>query len=226
MKRIIVIFSILSIACLSGAFVAVDSIKVSGDITSEVVTRDLSLGNASYADSEDYLFSQVRLRFDAMLTEGVSGVLQLINERIWGEEIGAGTTNNGSGDVDVDLGYVELKEFFSPAATLIVGRQNLMYGNGLVIADVDTNQGSSASSVPVAIEDLTLRKAFDALRLILDYSPYVVDLIYAKAYEGDTNVDDDVTLWGFNVAYSWNSYNGITEGYFFGGTIMKVWGSD
>ena len=68
--------------------------------------------------------------------------------------------------------------------TLIVGQQNLRYGNGLVIGDPDTNQGSIDALAFTGVNgDLSLRKSFDAVRAILDYAPYTVDLVYAKIYE-------------------------------------------
>lgn len=214
MKKLVVILSALLILPV-GLFAAVDSIKVSGDITSQALTRDLSLGGTGSdipADTEDFLFSQVRLRFDALLTEGVSGVIQLINERLWGQESSSDT------DVDLDLAYIQLQEFFSDALTLIVGRQNLRYGSGLIVGDPDSNMGipTGNTACPQAISDLSLRKSFDAVRAILDYSPYILDLIYAKVHEGTTYIDDDITLFGVNLAYAWDSYNGITEVYGFG----------
>jgi len=208
MKKLVFFVSILLVLPWS-VFAAVDSVKVSGDITSMAVTRDLSLGASSGDDSSDFLTMQARVRFDAALTEGVSAVVQFITERLWGEETNANT------DVDLDLAYLQIKEFLTPAATLIVGRQNLHYGSGLIVGDPDTNQGASGS-VPLVMSDLSLRKSFDAIRLILDYSPYIVDLVYAKVAEGYANRNDDVTLFGFNVSYAWNSHNGLTDFYFFG----------
>ncbi|MCF7870434.1 MAG: alginate export family protein, partial [Candidatus Omnitrophica bacterium] len=56
---------------------------------------------------------------------------------------------------------------------------------------------------------------FDAIRTTLDYAPYTIDMIYAKTEENATNLRDDRSLAGVNVAYDWASYNGLTEGYFF-----------
>jgi len=88
---------ILTVAFIGTADAAVNSIKVSGDITATAVSRDLSFGNeqreatvgldtVENRDSEDFMLSQVRLRFDADLTENVSAVVQVINERAWGAE--------------------------------------------------------------------------------------------------------------------------------------------
>src|SRR3989338_4417390 len=215
-RKLIVAMALVSVALLGTAFAAVENIKVSGDINMQALTRDLSLGGDDpdadgvtadgYAprDSEDFLFSQTRLRFDADLTEGVSAVIRLLNEKEWGTE-----DSSTGDDIDLDLAYVELKEFFYEPLTLIVGRQNLRYGNGLIVGDPDTNQITASGDA--AFGDLSLRKSFDAIRAIMDFSPYTIDLVFAKIDENTTNIRDDETLFGVNIAYDWSSYDGITE---------------
>lgn len=213
-KKLIVALTVLSFAFAGVTFAAVENIKVSGDITAQGITRNLACGSetAGTKDAEDFLLSQIRLRFDADLTEGVSAVIQLLNEGMWGV-----TDSYGDEDqLDLDLAYIALQEFLYQPLTLIVGRQNLRYGNGLIVGDPDTNQlvTTTALSDPV-FADLSIRKSFDALRAILDFAPYTLDIIYAKITENDTNEIDDQTLVGANLAYEWNSYNGVTEGYIF-----------
>lgn len=216
----IVILSLFSFFILPFSFAAVENIKISGDINSEAVNRDLSLGLESNGENNDqFIFSQVRVRFDSDLTEGVSAVVRLINERIWGgtasSGIGDAENSQGNTDINLDLGYLEIKEFFYEPLTLIVGRQELHYGSGLIIGDPDTNQTGSTSKVPTALGDLTLRKSFDAMRAILDFAPWTIDLIFAKAEESTLNLNDDVTIVGTNIAYDWNDYS-VSELYFFG----------
>jgi hypothetical protein len=215
-KKLIVLVALMSLALVGSSFAAVENIKVSGDIKSEAITRDLSLGSTagSTKDQEDFLFSQIRLRFDADLTEGVSAVVQLINERVWG----ASDTYDDTNQIEMDLAYIQLNEFLYQPLTVKIGRQNLYFGNGLIVGDPNTNRivtkSQNSNDIP-AFADLSLRKSFDAVRGTLDYAPYTIDMIYAKVEENDTNQRDDITLWGANVAYDWASYNGVTEGYFF-----------
>jgi len=214
-KKLFVLAAILTFAIIGSTFAAVENIKVSGDINSEAVTRDLSMGgggtiaSGTTRDKDQFLFSQVRLRFDADLTENVSTTVRFINERLWGAEDAADT------DIDLDLAYVTMKEFLYQPLTVMVGRQNLCYGNGLIVGDPDTNQTASAA-MPQIVNDLSLRKSFDAVRVVLDFAPFTIDGIYAKPFEGTTNIADDVTLFGTNINYKWASFNGVTEGYFFG----------
>lgn len=217
-RKLIVAMAVLSVAFMGTVFAAVESIKVSGDVNSEYISRDFALGEVSNAENDSETFiSQIRLRFDADLTEGVSAVLQLLSERGWGEDNSADI--NDADDIEVNLGYVELKEFFYEPLTLIIGKQNLKLGNGLVVGNPDTNQGMmTASSVPTGLptmaEDLSLNKAFDAIRAVLDFSPWTVNLLLAQVDEvatGDRR--DDEILLGINAAYDWNSYNGVSEVY-------------
>ncbi|MFH1875840.1 MAG: alginate export family protein [Candidatus Omnitrophota bacterium] len=214
-KRVIVI-ALMSVVIIHPVFAAMENLKISGDITVQGIIRHLSLRKKWSSDdiwpSHDksiFAFSQTRLKVDADLTENVSATVRFINERLWGEE---DTINT---DVDLDLAYVEMKEFLYQPLTVIIGRQNLRYGNALIIGDPETNFFASAA-VPTEAGDLSLRKSFDAIRAILDFSPYTIDFIYAKNFEGITDVNDDITLFGTNIAYHWGSRNGITEVYFFG----------
>ena len=232
-KKFTIALAVALVAFLGTSFAAVENIKVSGDLTTQGISRNLSLGQRAELgvpgvndlgiarDAEDFIFSQVRIRFDADLTEGVSATVRLLNERIWGGDNDNTTTQGsqdsetavaGDTDISLDLAYLELKEFLYEPLTVIVGRQNLRYGNAMIIGDPDTNLTASAK-VSAAIADQSKRKSFDAIRTILDYSPYTVDSFYAKLEENVLNSRDDVNVMGTNVSYDWSSYNGVSEVY-------------
>ena len=211
-KKLLLLAALLSVALVGTTYAAVENIKVSGDLNSEAVVRDITLGVAPVTtdgdDDDQYAFTQIRLRFDADLTEGVSAVIRLINERLWGEET---ATDTGT---DLDLAYVELKEFLYEQISLTIGRQNLWYGNGLIIGASNNNTTGDIDSITIG--GSSLRKSFDAVKAVFDYAPFVLDLVYAKIEENTVDQDDDVNLMGLNVAYVWDSNNGITEAYLFG----------
>jgi len=198
------------------AYAEVQNVKVSGDITMTGIRRDrLSLRKndttADYGNIVQGILSQVRVRVDADLTDNVTTVVRLINERMWGMESTANSTDDNDTTVDLDLAYVTLKEFLYSPLTLTVGRQELRYGNALVIGDIDTN-GISARNLPPTLEDLSLRKSFDAVRAVLNYDPLVVDLVYSRVIETALNTSSNVELYGVNAAYAVNK-NLNTEAY-------------
>jgi hypothetical protein len=216
MKKIVAFVAIALILPMTSQ-AAVNSVKVSGDISSTAVSRDFSMGVADNTDTEDFILSQTRFKIEAQLTEGVTGVIRALNERVWGAEDNGNNANSGGEDssFNIDLSYVQIEEFLSPENTLIVGRQNLRYGNGLIIGDPDTNQQAIANADAATFGDLSLRKSFDAFRMIMDYSPYTIDLVYAKVEEDATNVEGDVTVYGVNANYAWNNNKGSSDAYFF-----------
>jgi len=165
------------------------------------------------------LTSTARVRVDADLTDTVSTTVRLLNERSWGLE--ESSYHGGNADVSIDLAYVTLKEFLYSPLTLTLGRQELRFGNALIIGDPDTNLLANESWVPY---DLSARKAFDAMRATLNYDPLVIDLIYAKIDEQDwawwdTNgvEKNDTDLYGMNAAYNLKDLGitGKAELYFF-----------
>lgn len=207
------------------------------DLTKVPVSGTGQHDNINYEDKESDMLSITRVRVDADLTDNVSTTVRLLNERNWnGESKTGGYSNtnignyytdtgtasrivaqndNDEGDISLDLAYVTLKEFLYSPLSLTVGRQELRFGNSLVIGDPDTNLWSSRTAL--AEGDLSARKSFDALRATLDYNPLVVDLVYAKLEEGKVNLNDDVALGGVNANYALNK-NTTLEGFFFSKT--------
>lgn len=238
---------ILACALLVGflalpAFAEVQNIRVSGDITAMGLSRSgFHLGYNDSADAalrpddtESHALSILRLKVDAELTEKVSATARLINERNWGEEDTDSTSNPNppspsrsaatvdSSNIDVDLAFITLREFLDSPLTLIIGRQELHFGNDFIIGDSDTNNQVSNSSALVDA-DLSKRKAFDAIRGTLNYDPLVVDLFWAKVRENTllgnnaSPEKDDIDLFGVNGRYDFGGkYKTIAELYWFG----------
>lgn len=236
-KRLILILALAFVVGLSyAAYAEVQNVKVSGDIQALGIVRnnfDLTKNPTSgaarttdtYSDKREYLASIVRLRVDADLTDNVSATVRLLNERNWnGDSIydDAGNRNIGLGvptvsytdeqQIDLDLAYVTMKEFLYSPLTLTIGRQELHFGNDWIVGDPDTNGLAGRSNLSDG--DLSSRKGFDAIRATLDYSPLIVDIIYAKIAENTVALNDDTTLTGINAKYDLNK-NTTLEGFFF-----------
>jgi len=112
--------------------------------------------------------------------------------------------------VNVDLAYIELKEFLYSPLTLRIGRQDLWFGRGFVIGANMQTPGNTLFD-----QEYTAFRAFDAVRATLDYDPWTIDLVYSKISEENMSSDDDVDLWGANVGYVFDSFNADAEAYWF-----------
>lgn len=233
-KRLVILFCALFVfAAAAPAFAAVQNIKVSGDVLARYIARDnFDLTNgvgSNYEDNMSLFNSVVRLRVDADLTDNVAATVRLINERNWTEATGSTT------DIDLDLAYVTLKEFLYSPLTLTVGRQELHFGNDMIIGDgvgdpdanavsggIGTNQTTNyteATGYTNSVNgDLAYRKAFDAIRATLNYDPLVVDIVYAKLRHNTvtgSNNNDSIDLYGINAGYQFSDkWNTLVEGYF------------
>ncbi|MBU4149517.1 MAG: putative porin, partial [Candidatus Omnitrophica bacterium] len=215
MKRLLTICIMLTAIALiaAPAFAEVQNVKVSGDVNSGAVNRGdyLLLSNNSDDDAtpNNFLYTQARVRVDADLTDNVMATVRLLTEFDWNTTDNTGSTEGGD-DVDLDLANVTLKEVFYQPLTVTVGRQELRYGNAFVIGDPDTNAVDADAQFTAS--DLSLRKSFDAIKAVFDYSPLVVDVIYAKIDETNATLQD-VDLYGVNAAYDIGNYDSEIEVY-------------
>jgi Alginate export len=200
-KRLIVLLALALLVGLtfSAAYAEVQNVKVSGDIIASAVARshfDLQrAGNDKSVLKQNFLMSQIRLRVDADLTDNVQATVRLINERIWN---GQNDVNSGNGanstSIDLDLAYVTLKEFLYSPLSLTIGRQEIRFGNGMIIGNA--KDAIATGSIP------TERKAFDAIRATLNYDPLVVDLVYAQVKQTNSDNRNTISLTGINAKYA------------------------
>lgn len=226
-KRLVMFcIAVLAVALAIPAYAEVQNVKVSGDLNIVALHRyNFALGDTDVnsGGNQDALATITRLRVDAELTDNVSVVLRLLNERLWDAEETTTTTADDNGtEIDLDLAYAVLKEFLYSPLTLTAGRQELHFGNDLIVGDPDGNNAASTASVFGAggtltdIADLSARKAFDAIRGTLDYvvadQPLVVDTVYSVIDENTNNRDDDIRLYGANANYPVND-DVLTEVY-------------
>jgi len=228
-KRLIVLLALAFVVGLAfNAYAEVQNIKVSGDVLVSGITRDnfnllketaapSAAAGANNDDQESLFLTQTRVRVDADLTDNVSATVRLINERNWSVQ---DTVTNNNDDIDLDLAYVSLKEFLYSPLSLKVGRQEIKFGNGLIIGHARNYVAgaAAASSIAGVPTDLTMKKAFDAIRATFNYDALVVDAVYAKMDENTNTpaatagVNDDVDLFGVNAKFDIDSKTSI-EGY-------------
>lgn len=199
------------------AMASVQNVKVSGSIDSTWLLRnDFDLGASVIADEEQNLFiTQTMVMVDADLTDNVSTTVCLINERVWTQK------DTLDGGIDLHLAYVTLREMLYSPLTVVVGRQAFHYGNSFIVDAAGTNNSAPTDSgLNGVAEDLTKQTAQDAIRLVFDYKPLSIELLFAKI-DSRTNTlaaddRDDVDLYGVNTGYEvGDSFNTQVEAYFF-----------
>ncbi|MFH1397498.1 MAG: alginate export family protein [Candidatus Omnitrophota bacterium] len=231
-KRLILVLTLAFVVGITvGAYAEVQNVKVGGELLFQALhQRNFGLrssgDSATRGDKENdisnRLLSHAQIKVSADLTDNVSVVVNLLNERAWGLERIASDTNGdvSSTSVDLDLAYVTLKEFLYSPLTLRIGRQAVKFGNGLVIgsgtsatnlASGDTARATNyANGVP---RDQRLRKAWDAIRATLDYNPLTVDLLYGKMDDGpNSDRADNIDVYAVNAAYKFSKKTSV-EGY-------------
>jgi len=231
-----------------GAYAGTQSVKISGDLTVRSLFRgdydfDRNHDEAAASltalpggaqmltapgsnDWENYFMTTTEVQIDADLTDNVSAVIRLVNQRDWNrntdyadaglgrntyqQNVGLGLQNDDEFNVNIDLAYVELKEFLYSPLTLRVGRQDIWFGKGFIIGRNQQNPSGTISA-----PEYTAIESFDAIRVTLDYDPWTIDGIAAKAQEGNIASEDDVSLFGVNIGYIFDSYNAEMEAYWF-----------
>ena len=222
-KHLILVLALALVAGLTvGAYAEVQNVKVSGDLTVLGLAHQLSITSQK---SETTLASITRVRVDADLTDNVIATVRLLNERYWGDYFTTDTFKTNQNEIDLDLAYVTLKEFLYSPLTLTIGRQELHFGNDMIIGDPYTNNNTSPSSIfsGTIDKDLGVRKSFDAVRATLNYDPLVIDIVAAQitkdalaANNGTQTIlnrDDQDTLVGINANYALSKTTTV-EAYF------------
>jgi hypothetical protein len=221
MSKYLTLFCILGVVALFivPAYAEVQNIKVGGDITIRGIYRnDYDLqetditASPAHSDEGGWFMTTTRLRVDADLTDNVSTTIRLLNERDWDKEM-AETT-----DVDLDLAYITLKEILYSPLSVTLGRQEIVLGDGLILANPYPDPRNVPTANAIVADDLSARRAFDAIRAILDYDPWTINLIAVKLAETQNvpsggSVDNDQDLYVANLGYKFGQYNAEAEGY-------------
>ena len=168
------------------------------------------------SDADEFFFSITQVEVSADLTDNVSTVINLINQRDWNanvlDSVGV-STNAGAGEFDValDLAYVQMKEIFYTPLTLTIGRQDLLFGRGFIVGwNPQDPEGT------IQADEFTQIQSFDAIRATLDFNPWTIDFVYSKVQEGSNNPEDDQDLYIANINYKFAEYNAVAEGYYVG----------
>ena len=181
------------------AFAEVQNVKVSGDVKVMGIYRDsYDLNDNDPADQDAWYQSIARIQIDADLTDNVSTCVRLLNERDWDAETDATTADT---QIDLDIANITMKELFFAPLTVIIGRQELKYGSAMVVGDPDRNDASADTDITA--RNYSARKAFDAIRGIVELDNATIDIFTAKINEGvgdNRSAGYDTDLYGIDVS--------------------------
>lgn len=159
------------------------------------------LGVGSWVDWDDSGSSlknveqRTKLNVRADFTDQVSAFIELDSYDVWGEDFRSnyltGVDNRAwSGDdVEVYQAYIEADEMFGYPVRLRVGRQELKFGSGWLVAPQDTAAVFTGTS-------------FDAIRATYATDLFSVDAFWSKLAErGTVEEDGDVDFYGVYASY-------------------------
>lgn len=221
----------LGVAIAAPAYAETQNVKVSGSIDAYGFYRsdyDLTKNNdagftpagttvaggtaAQRSEGDSFFATITQIEVAADLTDNVSTVVNLVNQRDWNADQVNSTTANTTEEFDIalDLAYVQMKEIFYSPLTLTIGRQDMWFGRGFVVGNNSTAWDPEAT---LLANEYSATTAFDAVRATLDFNPWTVDLAYSKINENAHNAEDDIDLYIANVNYKFAEYNAVAEGY-------------
>ncbi|MDO8525953.1 MAG: alginate export family protein [Candidatus Omnitrophota bacterium] len=245
----------LALCVTASVYAETQSVKVSGDLTMRGIYRNdytlvntvnettaangmAATGGLIDGTEKSWAMTVAAVQVDANLTDNVTTVIRLLNQRDWNVSHfitnnpnttlipnGRGGYINNSDEFDVmaDLAYLQLKNFIYSPLTLTIGRQNLWFGKGFIVGANQQNPGNLAAGtidstiVPgnLSAPEYTAINSFDAVKAVLDYDPWTITGIYSIIEENSVSARDGVSLWGVNVGYKFDKYNGEAESYWF-----------
>lgn len=202
----------------SAVYAEVQNVKVGGDITARYVRdTNLDLNNdmqTQNSSTNDFFMTTTRVYVSADLTDNVQTYIRFLNERDW--DAADNISNTDAADsLHVDLSYIKLSEFLYSPLTVTIGRQEILWGSGLVVGD-GTPIGTG--NINLRNEYFSVRKAFDAVRATLNFDPWTIDTFAARINQDVNNAVNDgqnENLVGANVSYMWSNEI-LTEGYYVG----------
>jgi len=203
-KLIVLLVLALVVGLTAAAYAEVQNVKVGGDLTAIGFTRnnlDLKGTTDTTGKQANGIASFARIKIDANLTDNVDVTMRLLSERVWGSL----DETNANTDVDVNLAYVTLKDFMKSTiqvpVNLMIGRQDIKIGSGLLIGRAGTNQ-SNIVALPRPIGDFSTRGAFDAIMGNIDLSPLMITTGFIKGSESLVTMGNDNNLYVASGSYN------------------------
>jgi hypothetical protein len=167
LKKLMIALAVVAMAI--PAFAAVESIQVGGDMDVKGMYRK-SFEFDGDSDPWTFTYMSTRVWVKAELTDSITAMVRLINERDFGNDY----LREIEGSVLLDLAYVKVANLMTPGLDLTVGRQEIKLGEGLVVGSRYRSMDYIGADIGTAAIDQGKQKAFDAIRV--DYNFPMADL--------------------------------------------------
>jgi len=209
---------VLILAMSLPAYAETQSVKVSGELTIRGIhRREFDLNENVRPKSDNFGMSTTEVQIDADLTDNVSTVIRIVNQRNWGDSdyktlrgshgtpptVINSSINMGHGllDLGIDLAYIQIKELIFEPVTLRLGRQDLWFGRGLVIGANQCDPGAVSATIidatgapliagltrGIGSPELTAFNSFDAIRATIDFEKYAPFIVDLVYFKNDEN---------------------------------------
>jgi hypothetical protein len=206
----------LQVALQAPAFAAdPPQVRVGADVRLRGYYLDnfLDFDDADSRDEWSVFRLRTRVYVSAAMENGVSAYVRIGNQH-YSEGVSAVPSADGdrweeegkSNKFFVDAAYVDVKDLFGLPLELLAGRQNLMYGSGWIIADGQSQYGSTSTYI-------------DGIKLVWKLGTNAaLDALYFKDEEKrrDETAPDDITFAGLYLTSRAPLPVGQQEVYFFG----------
>lgn len=216
MRKLVALLTIaIVVAFATGAYAEVQNVKVGGDIRIRPLYENniATLNDSIKKDDFGYIQQRTRVIVEADLTDNVAVCTAVEAESYWGypEDVFSaipGLNVRKEWNAGFSEAWVQMSELYYSPLTAKIGRQYLNYGTGFIISSKEYENN------------------FDAVRAILDFDPWTIDVVYSKLIEtlgydswdaamgvdpADILNDKDIDLWGANVRYGADTWT--AEGY-------------
>lgn len=177
------------------------TLKIGGDIRFRGLYFDnlWDFDDRRDTDQREVFRFRPRVFFDWAPDADYGAYVRLTKEWFYGQDEEAPGYDVEAKDLLLDNAYADWRHIFGSDVDLRVGRQDMIYGEGMVLLDGTPFDGSQTIS-------------FDAVKMTWNHGLGSTDFIYSKLHENDFNAADDEDLYGI-----YNKFNtdwAVFEPYF------------
>ncbi len=198
------VVAIAVVAMAIPAFAAVENVKVGADLELNMIYRDNFDFDVLGMDATNFTYIGTRVYMSADLTDNVTAMVRLINERDFGNDY----LREVTGSLLVDLAYVKLGDIMTPGLDLTLGRQEIQIGEGLVVGSRYRALDYVLADVGTLAIDLGKQKAFDAIKVDyvfpmsdLSMTAFKAKILETYGFAGLGLPVGDLDLYGLAVKY-------------------------